>query len=75
MILVSFSLYCAILVVQVSCGLENTAYIVQETVGQVQACVSVPSNQLLQFDFNLTILTVEGSASKYCLRLLVLWSL
>jgi hypothetical protein len=49
--------------VQVSCGFENTAYIVQETVGQVEACVSIPTSQVLQFDFNLTILTVDGSAT------------
>ena len=52
------------LAVQVNCGFENTAYIVQETVGQVEACVSVPTSQVLQFDFNLTILTVDGSASE-----------
>lgn len=48
-----------------NCGFESTAYVVQETVGQVEACVSVPSSQVLQFDFNLTIATVDASASKY----------
>ena len=50
--------------VQVSCGFESTGYVVQETAGQVLACVSVPTSQRLMFDFNLTILSVSGTASK-----------
>ena len=49
---------------QVHVGFESTAYIVSENAGHVQACVSVPSPQILQWDFNLTLLTLNGSASE-----------
>lgn len=52
-----------VIVVQVSCGFETTDSIVQETVGEVDVCVSVPTTQVLQFNFTLNIRTVDGSAS------------
>ena len=46
-------------------GFESTSYILSETVGKVEVCVSLPGSQPLQFDFTLTIATVDGSASEW----------
>ena len=59
-----FLCVCVFHAVQVSCGFESTDSIVQETVGSVEVCVGVPSSQVLQFQFSLTITTVDGSASE-----------
>ena len=53
---------------QVHVGFESTAYIVLENAGNVQACVSVSSPQILQWDFNLTLLSLNGSASQLELK-------
>ena len=62
----SLQLYvCVSYAVQVSCGFEGGAgYIVLENGRLVEVCVSVPTSQLLQFNFTLNLTTVDGSASE-----------
>ena len=50
---------------QVHVGFEDTSYIVLEDAQEVETCVSVSSPERLQWAFNLTVITVDGSASQY----------
>ena len=49
---------------QVQVGFDSTSYIALESIGEFSVCVSVPDFQLVRFEFNLTVISVDGSASE-----------